>query len=140
MTKRKKTRRRKKTTRMIGGRLAVFLSLFALCAFGGDKKPPPEPSIVAGTVFRDPGFAMANAEVTLTVKTPPQGIKTPKQQKTASNFRGEYSFRVPAAKAEYVVSVKAPGFVPEEKPEVLSGEPERLEIYLTLKPDASKGK
>jgi Carboxypeptidase regulatory-like domain len=139
MTKRKRTRR-KKTTRMIGGRLAVLFSLFALCASGGDKKPPPEPSIVAGTVFRDPGFAMANAEVTLTLKTAPQGVKAPKQQKTTSNFRGEYSFRVPAAKAEYVVSVKASGFVPEDKPAIVGDDPERLEIYLTLKPDASKGK
>ncbi len=125
---------------MIGARLAAFLLFFALCTLGGDKKPPPEPSIVAGTVFRDPGFAMANAEVTLTVKTPPQGVKTPKQQKTTSNFRGEYSFRVPAAKAEYVVSVKASGFVPEEKPAIVGDDPERLEIYVTLKPDASKGK
>jgi hypothetical protein len=133
-------RRKKKTTRIIGGRLAVVLSIFAHCASGGEKKPPPEPSIVAGTVFREPGFAMANAEVTLTVRTAPLGVKAPKQQKTTSNFRGEYSFRVPAGKAEYVVSVKASGFVPEEKPAVVGDDPERLEIYLTLKPDASKGK
>ena len=125
---------------MNGGRLALFLLLFSLVAPAGDKKPPPEPSIVAGTVFRDPGFALANAEVTLAVKTAPPGVKVPKLQKTTSNFRGEYSFRVPAAKSEYVVSVKAPGLMPEEKPAVLGGEPERLEIYLTLKPDASKGK
>lgn len=124
---------------MSGASLAIVLLLFALQAGAAEKKPPAEPSVVAGTVFRDPGFALANAEVTLAVKTPPQGVKVPKLQKTTSNFRGEYSFRVPAARAEYVVTVKAPGFVAEEKPAVLGGDPERLEIYLTLKPKASKG-
>lgn len=125
---------------MIGARLALLLVLFGLTAGAADKKAPPEPSIVAGTVFRDPGFALANAEVTLAVKTPPQGAKVPKIQRTTSNFRGEYSFRVPAAKAEYVVSVKVVGLIPEEKPAVLGSEPERLEIYLTLKPEVFKGK
>ncbi|HEY3440699.1 MAG TPA: carboxypeptidase-like regulatory domain-containing protein [Paludibaculum sp.] len=130
----------KKTTRMIGARLALLVALSGLAAGAADKKAPPEPSIVAGTVFRDPGFALANAEVTLTVKMPPVGVKAQKVQKTTSNFRGEYSFRVPAAKAEYVVSVTAAGLIPEEKSAVLSGEAERLEIYFTLKPEAPKGK
>ena len=125
---------------MIGAKQAVLLVLLGLAAGAADKKAPPEPSIVAGTVFRDPGFALANAEVTLAVKTPPQGVKVPKIQKTTSNFRGEYSFRVPAAKAEYVISVKAAGLIPEEKPAVLGNDPERLEIYLTLKPEVLKGK
>lgn len=125
---------------MSGGRVALLLAVFAFAAGAGEKKPPPEQSIVAGTVFRDPGFALANAEVTLSVKTAPVGVKAPKVQKTTSNFRGEYSFRVPAGRSEYVVSVKAPGLLPEEKPAVLGGEPERLEIYLTLKPEGPKGK
>lgn len=133
-------RRKTKTTRMSGARLALVLSLFAVQAFAGDQKPRAEPSVVAGTVFRDPGFALPNAEVTLTVKTPPQGVKVPKRQTVISNFRGEYSFRVPAAKAEYVISVKARGLVAETRPAVLGDDPERLEIYLTLKPEASKGK
>ncbi len=132
---------RKKKKRMNGARLALVLAVFALWAAAGDQKARlPEPSIIAGTVFRDPGFALADAEVTLTVKAPPEGAKVPKIQKTTSNFRGEYSFRVPAAKAAYVISVKAAGLMPEEKPAVLGGEPERLEIYLTLKPEAPKGK
>jgi len=36
--------------------------------------------------------------------------------------------------------VKAPGLIQEEKPAVLGGEPERIEIYLTLKPEVPKGK
>jgi len=125
---------------MIGARLALFVALLVLAAGAADKKEPPEFSIVAGTVFRDPGFALANAEVTLTVKAAPKGQKVPKIQKTTSNFRGEYSFRVPTAQADYVITVKAPGLIQEEKPAVLGGEPERIEIYLTLKPEVPKGK
>ena len=112
----------------------------ALAALAGDKKPPPEPSVVAGTVFRDPGFALAGADVTLSVKTPPQRVKVPKVQRTISNFRGEYSFRVPAARAEYVITVKAPGLIDEEKTAALGDDPERLDVYLTLKPKDTKGK
>lgn len=116
------------------------MSLGALGLCAADKKAPAEPSIVAGTVFREPGFALADAEVKLFVKAAPEGVKVLKVQKTRSNFRGEYSFNVPAAKAEYVIRVKAPGFVPHEKFVVLGGDPERIEIYVTLKLEISKGK
>lgn len=133
-------RRSPTTTRMSGGRAVLALALFGICALGGEKRAPAEPTIVAGTVFREPGFALPNAEVTLRVAKAPEGVKVAKSQTVASNFRGEFSFRVPAARAEYVLSVKAAGLVPEEKAVVVGADPERLEIYLTLKPEAPKGK
>jgi hypothetical protein len=45
---------------------------------------------------------------------------------------GEYAFRVPRGKAEYSVSVKADGFVGEEKPAKIESE-ERVDIYFTLR-------
>ncbi len=116
----------------IGTSLAVLCLLFAPALAASGKGD--EPAVVAGTVFREPGFALARAEVLLTVKTPPQGVKAPKPQKTLSDGRGEFAFRVPAARAEYVVTVKASGFVSTEKTAVLSGAPERVDLYFNLKP------
>lgn len=116
----------------IGASLAVLCLLFAPAPVVGGKSA--EPAVVAGTVFREPGFALPRAEVMLTVKTPPQGVKAPKPQKILSDARGEFAFQVPAARAEYVVTVKAAGFTSEEKTAAMSGAPERVDLYFNLKP------
>lgn len=116
----------------IGASLAVLCLLFAPASAGAGKTE--EPAVVAGTVFREPGFALPRAEVQLTVKTPPKGVKAPKPQKILSDGRGEFAFRVPAAQAEYVVTVKAAGYTAEEKTAVMSGAPERVDLYFNLKP------
>jgi len=130
------TRRKRKLRTTSGARLlAACLLLLAPAAAGGDKdKKEVQPALIAGTVFRDPGFALARAEVVLTVKTPPEGVKAPKAQKTQSDARGEFYFRVPPVKGEYLVSVRAPGFTGEEKVAAVSGGPERVDLYFTLKP------
>jgi hypothetical protein len=116
----------------IGASLAVLCLLIPFAAAGaGDKA---EQAVVAGTVFRDPGFALPRAEIQLTVKTPPKGVKPPKTQKILSDGRGEFAFRVPAAQAEYVVTVKAAGYTSEEKTAAMSGAPERVDLYFNLKP------
>ena len=116
----------------IGASLAVLCLLFVpgLAARGAAE----DDAVIAGTVFRDPGFALPRAEVQLTVKTLPKGAKAPKPRKVLSDGRGEFAFHVPAAAAEYVVSVKAAGYAPEEKAAVLSGAPERVDLYFNLKP------
>jgi hypothetical protein len=116
----------------IGASLAVLCLLLA--PFGLAAGKAEEPAVIAGTVFREPGFALPRAEVQLTVKRPPQGMKVPKPQKILSDGRGEFAFRVPAAQAEYVVTVKAAGFSPEERTATLSGAPERVDLYFNLKP------
>ncbi len=138
----KRTRRRKttKTKRTIGVSLGLALLLFSFAAWGGDRKPAEESAVVAGTVFRDPGFALPNAEVTLSVTEPPAGAKVPKSQKAVANFRGEFSFRVPPVKALYLVTARASGFLPQQQPAAISGGPERIEVNLTLTPEPSKGK
>lgn len=128
----------------IGASLAVLCLLFAPVGAGAGKaewlsaalgdKNTEEPAVVAGTVFRDPGFAFPRAEVQLTVRTPPKGVKPPKAQKILSDGRGEFAFRVPAAQAEYVVTVKAAGYTSEERTAVMSGAPERVDLYFNLKP------
>ncbi|MBI5280939.1 MAG: carboxypeptidase regulatory-like domain-containing protein [Candidatus Solibacter usitatus] len=120
--------------------------LFLLCGFllasllGAAGKKPVEAAVIAGTVFQEPGFALPRAEVTLAVKTPPQGAKPPRPQKMAVNGRGEFFFRVPPLKADYILTARAPGFRAEQRLAAISGGPERLEIYITLKPESQQGK
>ncbi len=112
----------------IGAKLIGLALLLQLASAGED------PAVVAGTVFQDPGFALPQAEVVLTVKTPPQGAKTPKTQKYTCNQRGEFFFHVPPVKAEYLLTAKAKGFGPEEKAALVSGGPERVDVHFMLKP------
>ncbi len=109
------------------------MALAFLCAAGlaAEEKSKPY-AVVAGTVFREPGFVLPKAEVALKMTVPPPGVKHPKTLTTRSDERGEYAFRVPAGKAEYAVSVKAGGFVGEEKPAKIESE-ERVDIYFTLR-------
>jgi hypothetical protein len=92
-------------------------------------------ALIAGTVFRDPGFALPGAEVALSVRAAPEKGKRPKPQKALSDRRGEFAFRVPAGKAQYVLTVQAKGFAGEEKTVDISGE-ERVDVYFYLKPTA----
>jgi hypothetical protein len=109
------------------------LALLLLCcvgaAAGGKQKSY---AVIAGTVFREPGFTLAGAEVVLQMTAPPPGVKRPKALTARSDGRGEFAFHVPAGKAEYSVSVKAEGYVDEEKPAKIESE-ERVDIFFTLR-------
>jgi hypothetical protein len=83
-------------------------------------------------VFREPGFTLPGAEVVLRTTVPPPGVKHPKALMARSDGRGEYAFHVPPGKAEYSISVKADGFVGEEKPVKIESE-ERVDVYFTLR-------
>ncbi len=115
----------------------LFLLLFATSALWGGNENPPQ-AVIAGTVFRDPGFALARAEVILTVKTPPSSArKQIKPRKILTDARGEFAFYVPPEKAAYVVSVKAAGLESQERTVELNGGPDRTDAYFTLKPAAT---
>lgn len=134
----KKTRRMKRKTGA-----SLLLSAFAFAGFLACApafiQPAPaaekQQAIIAGTVFRDPGFAFPRVEVTLTPVTLPPGVKKLKPMKTATDVRGEYSFRLPAGAARYKVEASAPGFAAEQR-EVDIAASERIDVYLTLKPNA----
>ncbi len=132
--------RRKRTRKTGASRFLLFLLVpFALAGLAGQK---PEPAVIAGTVFRDPGFALPGAEVELLRVSAPAGSKhrKPKPVLTRADSRGEFSFQVPPDQAEYRVTARAKGFLPEERIVKLSGGPERLDVYLTLKPAGSDAK
>jgi hypothetical protein len=130
-TKRKK---RKRTGASVLA-TAVSLSLFAagLAVLAPVFATFRADAVVAGTVFRDPGFALAGAEVTVEAITLPPGVKKFKLVKVFSDNRGEYAVHVPAGQARYRVRVSAHGFVPEEKTADISAE-ERVDVYFNLKP------
>ena len=87
-------------------------------------------SIVAGTVFRPPGFALAGAEVSL---KPEKG----KVQRAVANTRGEFAFRVPSKFASYTVRVKADGFAAMEKATEI-GIDQRIDLAFELQPARKK--
>lgn len=130
-----KRRTRKRTT---GARLPLAAFLLVVLLVTAALGAAEEQAVIAGTVFRDPGFALPRAEVTLTLKTPAEGAKRKKvkAKRILTDGRGEFAFYVPAAKATYVLTVKAEGLETQEKAVELSGGLERTDTYFTLKPHA----
>lgn len=138
MTKMTKKRLRKR--KMTGARRAtlflfsvlMLMLVFSVAGFAAEKKEKKQESysIVAGTVFRPPGFALAGAEVTL---KPEKGSA----QKAVANGRGEFAFRVPSKFASYTVKVKATGFEAQEKITEI-GIDQRIDLAFELIPARKK--
>jgi hypothetical protein len=124
--------KRRRTRKRIGIRLCALAWLTAALWAGGSSQSSGSFAVVAGTVFREPGFALPRAEVILTPQALPEGGKKLKPLKMLTDGRGEFAFRVPAGKAKYRVSVQATGYQPAEK-EVLVNADERTDVYLELK-------
>lgn len=142
---------RKKTRKRSGARDAVrlaraiawafvFLGLLGVAAVpAAARKKDTQPSfaLIAGTVFRDSGFALSGAEVF--VKPSPEEAPKLKVKlvKTISDPRGEFAIRVPAAPMRYTVRVKAPGFREQSKPVSISGD-ERVDVFFHLEAELKK--
>ena len=139
-----KTRRKKRKS---GVRAAAHLAwafafLGLICVAGvpaaAKKKDKQQPfALVAGTVFRDTGFALRGAEVSL-IATPEGSSKIKvKPQKLVSDARGEFVFKVPAAPMRYTLSVKAQGFREQSKPASITGD-ERVDVFFHLEAELKK--
>lgn len=85
-------------------------------------------SIVAGTTFMDPGFALAGIKVRLERLDG----KKPKPQEVLSDSRGEFAFYLPAAEMKFKVTATGKGLEPEVK-EVSTSPGVRTDVYFTLK-------
>lgn len=141
--KKRKTKIKTKTGNSIVGvsRRSIFVSfaLFAAVPAAADKKKNAADlySIIGGSVFRDPGFALRGAEVSLEPEQPVvNGVKL-KPQKAISDTRGEFAFRVAPVEAKYRVTAKAAGMASETKPAATQGGEERIDVTFMLLP-ASK--
>lgn len=113
------------------GKLVAAFFGCALLLGAADRNDAPH-AVVAGTVFRENGFSLPGATVTLAVKDPP-GVPKKKMKKlqSLSDRRGEFAFRVPPGAGTYIVSASMKGFQSIEKEASVSGE-ERVEVTLVL--------
>ncbi len=109
----------KKKKRKSGRAFALLLALLCFSGLAGGKekkiKPsqaPPVVAIIAGTIYRPPGFAIPEAEVTV----------EPGKVRATTDGRGEFALRVPAVPASYRVSVKQKGYLSQVKTVEVQGE------------------
>ncbi len=132
-------KRKKRRMRKSGTSLICLLILAVPLAGAGKKKIVPEAySIVAGTVFRESGFALPQAEVTLIPDPQPDGLPVKvKKLSTVSDARGEFVFRVPSASMQYTVRVAAKGYHGEEKTITVHGD-ERADVTFQLREESKQ--
>lgn len=124
--------RKKRKKKRSGISLLLLAAALALPAMA-DKKPGAEVYfLLAGSVFREPGFALPNAEVVV-VPDPAPGTPAPKIKKTqtVSDARGEFAFRLPPGNMRYVIKVRAKGYHDEEKTVTVQGE-DRQDVTFLL--------
>jgi hypothetical protein len=123
-------RKRKKRT---GASLLLWLLAILAPAQAGKKNSEPESyALVTGTVFRDPGFALPDAIVTLTPDPGRESLPAKiKKMQTVCNPRGEFVFRVPPLNMLYTVKAAAKGYHDEQKPVEVHGEA-RVEVTFSL--------
>jgi hypothetical protein len=130
----RKTKKRMRSIRAFL-RFALSAGLCAILMAAGDKKKSTDSdTVIAGTVFRDPGFALPEATVSLVRRDDP---KHKKLAEMTTNFRGEFAIHVPATTAMYVVKASAKGFRAEEKEASVTGL-DRVDLMFTLEPEKKK--
>jgi hypothetical protein len=112
--------------------LLLLCTCTVLIAAAEEQKKAGSYAVVSGTVFRDPGYALPDAKVVLLAANDP---KARKLQEAVSNYRGEFTFRVPPRESKYVVKASLKGFRPDVKEAVISGE-ERIDVNLVLVPES----
>jgi len=132
--KKRKTSGSRRSARVAG--VLVLLAAVALAA-GQGSQPKERYAVIAGTVFREPGLALAGAEVTAVAE--PEGeaaARGAKKHKAVSDGRGEFLIRVPAGPMRYNVGVRAKGYQPQEK-SVTVGADERVDVFFLLAAEAN---
>lgn len=115
------------------------MALAGICAVlataGGKKKKPEENgAVIAGSVFRSPGFALPEATVTLMRRDDPKHKKLSQQITTE---RGEFAFQVRSDPMVYVVKAAAKGYRPQEKEASVTG-PDGIDLTFNLEPETKK--
>jgi len=90
-------------------------------------------AVIAGTVFRDPGFAQPGAYVFLALKSAPGK----RLLQLISSPRGEFTFRVPAGPNTYLVTATLKGFQTAREEIEIQGQ-EQINATLLLIPESKQ--
>jgi len=110
----------------------VQVSMVQIIFAQAKQKGGPD-AVIAGTVFRDPGFAQPGASVALTLKSAP----AKKLQHQISSPRGEFTFRVPAGPNRYLVTATLKGFQTAREEIEIQGQ-EQINATLLLVPETKQ--
>ncbi|MDD5543833.1 MAG: carboxypeptidase-like regulatory domain-containing protein [Acidobacteriia bacterium] len=115
--------------------LLAGLSLLLSFATGFAKDKPPKKdkntdyALIKGSVFRDDGLSLRGARITCRRATDSK----PKWE-TVSGEGGEFAFRVPIGKMDYIVSAEMKGFQEASKTvSILQDERQDISIILPIK-------
>ena len=111
----------------------LFLQASAQGARKKAKKEAEPYAVIAGPVFRDPGFAQPGASVVLALKSAP----AKKLLEVTSSPRGEFTFRVPAGPRSYLVIATLKGFQTARE-EIEIQDQEQINATLLLIPESKK--
>lgn len=138
----KRTRKPRTRKKRIGNNLIVLAAVLGLfcstltAAKKGKAKESLPHAVIAGTVYRPPGFAMPGVEVAITPeKREVDGVKL-KKVEVSTDARGEWAVRVPPVPATWKVDVKRSGYRPEQRSVQIEGE-QRLDLSIVLEPTES---
>lgn len=132
-----KRKKRNGTRTMRTLSLAAILLASVLPVQASKKKGTLETyALIVGTVFSASGYALPDANVTLTPDPQPDSapLKIKKLQ-VVSDSRGEFAFRVPPGAMHYIVGASAKGYRAAQKPVIVQGE-DRVDISFQLDPEA----
>ncbi len=132
-----KTPMTKTKTRKTGSLILVLLAiaggLFRPAMVHAEEKRTA--SVIAGTVFREPGFALPGAVVILEEMELPAKGKRGKPQKVSSDAHGEFAFRLPPAEMKFKLTAVAKGFGTQTK-ETATVPGVRVDVFFELKPES----
>jgi hypothetical protein len=138
-TKRTKTPTTKTTKTRTGSRLLAILLLCAGVSVCAPKKEKPETApyaLLAGTVYRPPGFALRGVKVSVEPEqSESNGVKL-KKSEAVTDSRGEWTVRVPPVPAKWRINVKVNGYRPESRSVSVEGE-QRVDSSIVLEPAVS---
>jgi hypothetical protein len=132
MTTRRKSRSALRPVLLLAALFGAMFGAHRLPAQGKKQKAEPN-AIIAGTVFRDPGFAQPGASVILTLK----GAPARKLQEQISSPRGEFTFRVPPGPTTYLITATLKGFQTARQEIEIQGE-EQINATLLLVPESKE--
>jgi len=111
--------------------LLAAIAATALAAGAKDKKEQAPYALIFGSVFQESGLSLPGARIEIVPAGELQGARKFKRLEAVSDARGEFAFRVPVEEMTYKLSVRAAGYIPQEKTAQAAGEV-RVDVFFRL--------